>query len=139
MKDESKLDERIQGGDWEYAFQCCGAGEEDSSVFNTPSVSRALGDESAAVDPFQRIDVRKVLATSEGENDGPAWLGLFKLKDGRYAFLSAGCDYTGWDCQSGGSALVSMDLALLARNISPEERARLCINDRGKPLAKEAT
>jgi hypothetical protein len=135
VKDESKLDERIRGYDWENAFQCCGAGEEDASVYNSPSVSRALGDEAAAVDPFQRTDVRMVIATSDGENDGPAWLGLFKLKDGRYAFLSAGCDYTGWDCQSGGSALVSVNLALLARNISPEERARLCVDDRGKPVS----
>jgi tellurite resistance protein len=41
-------------------------------------------------------DVASVVASSEGENDERDWLAVFALKDGRYAFLWAGCDYTGW-------------------------------------------
>lgn len=110
--------------DWAMAFQCCGPAEPGDSAYNTPSVSLALGATGSDA-PFTREDVAEILGLSEGENDGPNWLGLFKLRDGRYAFLSAGCDYTGWDCQSGGSALVSDDLEILKRNISPEERARM--------------
>lgn len=46
---------------------------------------------------FTREDVDEVIYICKGDNDGPDWLGLFKLKNGRYAGLSAGCDYTGWD------------------------------------------
>lgn len=134
MTDESKLDERIRGYDWECAFQCCGPSEEDSGCYNAPKVSAALGEECDAT-PFGRADVARVIATSDGENDEANWIGLFKLRDGRYAFLSAGCDYTGWDCRSGGSAIVSRSLALLARSaIAAEERARLGINDKGRKL-----
>jgi hypothetical protein len=57
--------------------------------------------------PFNENDVAKVHAMSTGENDGPHWIMWGRLKDGRHFFLSAGCDYTGWDCQAGGDAWVS--------------------------------
>lgn len=47
-------------------------------------------------------DVAEVLGFREGENDGANWLMYGVLNDGRYFYLSAGCDYTGWDCQGGG-------------------------------------
>ncbi len=34
---------------------------------------------------------------------------------GRYFYLAAGCDYTGWDCQASGYVEVSMDLERLIR------------------------
>ncbi len=46
---------------------------------------------------FAMDDVSDVLASSDGENDGPEWVATFRLNDGRYAGLKAGCDYTGWD------------------------------------------
>lgn len=45
---------------------------------------------------FTREDVELIIAMEDGSNEGPNWLGLFHLKDGRFAFISAGCDYTGW-------------------------------------------
>lgn len=50
----------------------------------------------------RREDVAEVLGADDGENDGADWIGLFKLRDGRYLFLHAGCDYTGWGCQENG-------------------------------------
>ena len=41
--------------------------------------------------------VASVLASSEGENDGPSWMTIFFMHDGRFAFMEASCDYTGWD------------------------------------------
>jgi hypothetical protein len=41
-------------------------------------------------------DVEEVIASRNGESDGRDWCAVFHLKDGRYAYLSAGCDYTGW-------------------------------------------
>jgi len=132
MKDESVLDERIRGYDWEMAFQCCGDAEDaegswPTSAYNTPSVSAAL-DSDASAAPFQRVDVAEVIATSDGENDGADWIGVFKLKDGRFAYLTASCDYTGWDCRSGGNAIVSHDLAhLLQFGLTEDARARLAL------------
>jgi len=36
-----------------------------------------------------------------GENDEFHWFWILKLKDGRYLYIRAWCDYSGWDCQSG--------------------------------------
>ena len=47
--------------------------------------------------PPSRSDVIEVIAAVNGENDGPNWVGLFRLKDGRILLASGGCDYTGWD------------------------------------------
>lgn len=41
--------------------------------------------------------VVEIVAAVEGENDGPDWLCIAKLDDGKYATMRAGCDYTGWD------------------------------------------
>ena len=45
---------------------------------------------------FTREDVEEIIAISDGENDGDHWIGVFKLKDGRYASINAWCDYSGW-------------------------------------------
>ena len=55
---------------------------------------------------FTRHDIKEVLGVQEGENDGPSWIIYGELMDGRYFFLSAGCDYTGWDCQAGGRSWI---------------------------------
>lgn len=68
--------------DWEEIFK-----------YNQPQVVMG-GDCSAA--PFTRDDVVEVLKMVEGENDGPPWLGLFRLRDERFLYIEAGCDYTGW-------------------------------------------
>lgn len=52
---------------------------------------------NGGIDP---TSIEKVLARIDGENDGPEWHWLLKLKDGRFAYAFGGCDYTGWDCQS---------------------------------------
>ncbi len=44
-----------------------------------------------------RTDVVEIIAAVNGDNDGPDWVGLFRLKDGRFLVASGGCDYTGWD------------------------------------------
>lgn len=52
-------------------------------------------------------EVSDVLASVDGEKDGVNWVALFKLKDGSYAVLDAGCDYTGWDCEGWGEYRIS--------------------------------
>lgn len=46
--------------------------------------------------PFDRADVKEIYGIDPGFNDGPPWICYGKLKDGRYFFLTAWCDYTGW-------------------------------------------
>lgn len=46
---------------------------------------------------FTREDVAEVIHQHNGENDEEPWVAVFRLKDGRFAGLSAWCDYTGWD------------------------------------------
>lgn len=70
---------------------------------------------------FDMYKVAEVIAASPGENDGPQWLMAGKLKDGRFFFLAAGCDYTGWDCQAVGDGCVADTLPNLIRFCIPEE------------------
>jgi hypothetical protein len=45
---------------------------------------------------FTLANVAETLYHRPGENDGPDWWCVVRLTDGRFAFLSAWCDYTGW-------------------------------------------
>lgn len=77
-------------------------------------------------DGFGIQDVAEVLAASPGENDGPSWMMAGKLKDGRFFFLDAGCDYTGWDCQASGDGQVADTLDNLIRyGMTKDARDRL--------------
>ena len=86
--------ERLNDYNWACAFEYAG---EKCYNLATPQVTAAEGDTEVDTSPFAREDVKEILHAVEGCNDGPAWIGVFLLRDGRYAFLSAWCDYTGWD------------------------------------------
>lgn len=75
---------------------------------------------------FSVDQIESIIASSEGENDGDYWLLVVHLKDGRFGYLSAGCDYTGWDCQAGGDSYIAPSLAELQRwNMTSRDRRRL--------------
>lgn len=77
---------------------------------------------------INREAVDKIIAMIEGENDGPFWTGIFKLKDGRFISVCSGCDYTGWDCKAEGEIFVAHDEDSIKRfGLSEEERKRLNI------------
>jgi hypothetical protein len=85
---------------------------------------------------FTRDDVVECIAMQEGENDGPSWIGVFKLANGRYAFAEGGCDYTGWDCQASGGGIVADSFeALVQWALSDDDRDRL--GDALFPVSKE--
>jgi hypothetical protein len=54
-------------------------------------------------DPLKASDILGEHAVIYGENDGYAWHWLVELKDGRFAYITGDCDYTGWDCSSSAS------------------------------------
>lgn len=117
----------LDGWDWIKAFECAGPTEYEWGADNTPDLRRANPqDTTTSLAPFQRKDVALVHAFAEGEPDEASWLCLGKLNDGRWFLLRAGCDYTGWDCQSDGCVDVAPDLdTLLSYGASNDERERL--------------
>ena len=77
----------------------------------------------AEVDP---ACVSEVLAMAEGENDGDNWVGVFRTKGGAFLYVTAGCDYTGWDCQASGSHETRRTLEQLVRECcTDDDRRRL--------------
>ena len=74
---------------------------------------------------FGTDDVSEIIDYKQGENDGLNWIMYGRLKDGRYFALSAGCDYTGWDCQAGGDSEIKATLPELLRfGMGDDERDR---------------
>lgn len=78
--------EQLNDCDWEEVFKYA----TSPSLITGPEKKR-----TASAD-FSREDVAEIIAVDDGENDGDDWIGLFKLNDGRFAAIRAGCDYTGW-------------------------------------------
>lgn len=77
--------------DWKEVFAFAGepGGHNPSNV-----IDQITGQPT---DPFCIADVEHVEMMVEGENDGPDWIIVGRLKDSRWFYLTAGCDYTGWD------------------------------------------
>lgn len=71
---------------WDSAFQ----------VAQRDRVEPAIPGDSVSLASFSTDDVESIIAMREGENDGDSWIGAFGLKDGRFVFVSAWCDYSGW-------------------------------------------
>jgi hypothetical protein len=71
------------------------------------------------IDIFNVEDIANIHAEVPGHNDEDEWYWIIELKDGRFLLTSAGCDYTGWDCQSGGSSTVA-ESAESAAMLAPE-------------------
>lgn len=75
--------------------------------------------------PFAIDDIEEVLgeACTPGEYAEQEIVGVYKLKDGKgFAYVSGGCDTTGWDCQSGASGLVYDSLEEL---VTDDDRTQL--------------
>src|SRR5258708_2501626 len=89
--------ERLDYYDWKEAFKYAA---EPTKITET-----AIADGIDA--GFTREDVQTILHIDDGENDGKSWIAVFRLKDGRFAFLEASCDYTGWGCQEGGHSFTA--------------------------------
>jgi hypothetical protein len=102
----------LSGYDWAKVFEVCGPPVRDEGGDYTPSPDNEpdiratdgfkremdqLGYAGPGLAEFTREDVVSIVGMADGEKDGPSWMGLFRLRDGRVAYVEAGCDYTGWD------------------------------------------
>lgn len=121
----NELDPRIAGRNWEECF-AFSSGETVTRHNGLPS---SCGEPPVSEAPFKRSDVAVVEAlhdTTARDWDGWSGVGVFLLKDGRWACIEAGCDYTGWDCQSGGSSRVAATRENIIRfGLTVEQRAQL--------------
>lgn len=115
--------------DWENAF-----GENNITL----RYERVLPDrenEKLSIAPCTREDVKDILFHQVGENDGPSWIAIGHLKDGRYFSLEAGCDYTGWDCQASGvMSYASTKRNLFKFGVDDDMRRRFEIDIQGRPV-----
>lgn len=117
---EITLEQLVSDYDWAQVFADENAGNVDKTTHAAPPHS--LVD----LTPPSRSDVAEIIAAVNGENDGADWLGVFRLKDGRYLVASGGCDYTGWDCRAGNNLMVAKDWNdLIAFGLTEAEADRL--------------
>lgn len=86
------LEELQNDRDWINVF----ADEGNYAAGNCDKETEGVGDCPTEPAPT-RADVVEILAIRDGEPDAIDWLGVFRLRDGRYLFAQGGCDYTGWD------------------------------------------
>ncbi len=125
MRIETTLEQMKDSYDWEQIFGHASY-ETTNYASNPNAVTGDLLAAEAKVGPVYFEDIEEVLASVEGENDGPEWAAIVKLKSGLYLSVEAGCDYTGWDCQAGGGASVASTLELLFQGgLSDDQRVRL--------------
>lgn len=122
------IDRNNPDGDWAAALACGGfkmnPDTKTDSWVSGFSINAAHG---VALD-----DLAAVVHSATGENDGDEWIAVFRLTDGRFGMLSAGCDYTGWDCRSGGRFEVADTWEALCRGVMGDhERHRFGYNADG--------
>lgn len=121
----------LQTYDWEAVFEFTGWTQGRDPTTDGSAVGQrpqwCVGEESEGpVEPFGPADVARIIAKDEGENDEQSWLIVGELSSGLFFTIDAWCDYTGWDCQSGGCAIVSRNLAHLVQfALTAEDRTRL--------------
>lgn len=117
----------LEGYDWQKAFEYAGEVSEFGND-GSPNISTLTFGAKASVEPFNRENVKKIYGISEGEHDERSWIVYGQLKDKRWFYLEAGCDYTGWDCQAGGSAITAGNKKDLVRyGLTAEARERFRI------------
>lgn len=93
------LEEMKEDYDWKEAFSCGGISMDE---------------------------VASIIKSDEGYNDGDSWLAVGTLTNGLFFFLTAWCDYTGWDCQAGGDSETAATLDDLLRwRLGDADRQRL--------------
>jgi hypothetical protein len=102
----------LEDYDWQQAFGY--AGEENGNGISS-RIDPAFPTSKVSLEPFTRDDVVEIAYMDEGVHDEEDWLIIGKIKDGRWFYIEAGCDYTGWDCQTSGRTLVAESKASILR------------------------
>ena len=120
-----------------YPFSCIGGAEEQSwcPTYDTDDFCTGLlGEEDDGLSSGKFPDnIVEFYWLHEGHNDEDAWECLCKLDNGNFAFYTAWCDYTGFDCQGGMKLIVSKDLKRLFYEGLTERSRALCLKEKKNP------
>lgn len=114
------LEELVDSYDWREVFGVGGGGNCTDETDAIPP--------GAAVDttPPKIEDVVEIYAAVNGENDESDWVGLFRVRDGRFVVAYGGCDYTGWDCRASNQIEVASTAAdVVHLGLDKDQLARL--------------
>jgi hypothetical protein len=79
---------------------------------------------SENTDIYDLEDIYNIYAEVPGHNDDALWYWIIELRDKRFVLTSAWCDYTGWDCQSGGESEIATSAEEAAMLAPGEEDGR---------------
>jgi hypothetical protein len=126
----------LEDYDWKEAFAY--AGDPTGTNRTAMPIQARFTEGTVSTTPILREDVTEIKHSSNGENDERAWIMVGKVKDGRWFFLCAGCDYTGWDCQAGGTCIVASTYEEVVRwglGSSDRERFGLALEDPELPTS----
>jgi hypothetical protein len=120
-----------------YPFSCISTGEEDEwcESYDTDDFCKGLlGEEADDLSCGKFPDnIVEFYWLHEGHNDEDAWECLCKLDNGNFAYYTAWCDYTGFDCQGGMKMIVSKDLKRLFYEGLTERSRATCLKEKGCP------
>jgi hypothetical protein len=120
-----------------YPFSCISSGEEESwcPTYDTDDFCTGLlGEEKDGLSCGKFPDnIAEFYWLHEGHNDEDAWECLCKLDNGNYAYYTAWCDYTGFDCQGGMKMIVSKDLKRLFYEGLTERSRATCLKEKKTP------
>lgn len=106
----------ITGTDWsrfDYAINSfTGKGNCWNQKCGTWNYGPVIDEEKSDIPESDMVDYNQfetVYFARPGRNDEESWTFLVKHKNGYYVSFDASCDYTGFDCQGGGSITYSED------------------------------
>lgn len=117
-----------------YPFSCISSSEEPGCwpTYDTDDFCEGLlGEEKNGLSCGKFPDnIVEFYWLHEGHNDEDAWECLCKLDNGNYAYYTAWCDYTGFDCQGGMKLVISRDLKRLFYEGLTERSRANCIKEK---------
>lgn len=121
---------RDNGMDYNWGEVFCFAGKDSGENTGGATPDPAVPSDKIDCSSFGVDDVLFIMGMDEGENDTSNWLIYGKLKDNRWFYIEAGCDYTGWDCQAGGNSCIAKTRWEMEQfGISEEDLKRMRGND----------
>lgn len=97
------------------------------SDLDRAKLSAVVGYDLAAAINENRVELSAmptaIVLELTGENDGHDWHWIVSLDGGAFAYVTGGCDYTGWDCQSNCHAYEAETLDAAIALVGEVERA----------------
>jgi hypothetical protein len=104
--------------------------DSSTEIYYTKDFCRGLLDEKQCDVGAFPTNIIEYYWIHEGVNDGESWYCLCKLDNGLYAFYSARCDYTGFDCMGEMIMSVSHDPSKLFTYGMTEFERSLCMDEK---------